>query len=795
MTEEAKRRLCIQYLQQESEEFCRYWVASSKNKSVFSKCNCCAWLSSPTKFDERDAIASFMLVWFDKSKTERQQTLIEWIRYTKELNYQRKFFTPLIDQRVDNAGAEAYTKKAKALSNYKICRTAIGFILDVSRSAWTTCCTALAKNQIPVHKSRNKSSGRGKQFNIFVKDALDEYMEEVATKAEEQSTRVVRDATGLVGLRDGEAGVLFLPPYMSKRKIYEEFCFKRGHLMTQTERGYTSTQVTDTADTILSWASFLSYWKKTYSHLRMGRSAEDICDSCHVFHNRFKFKAYRDQKKRDAMERAEEEDALLDKGEDSDMDDDFICRVVPSTPTKEGDEHCIAKFYGEEAYDEATDSFAPITVEDEDADDDNDLLAQATLHVKQANAQRDECNRKISEAEEDYAANKGHDQFRRCIVVDYSQNIGIPQVGKSQPGRSYYLSPLNVNVFGIVHCGIPGGTLDAFVYHEGQGGKGGDNVASMIMIYWRKQGWIQDVFADTFIPGQEVTVIMDNCPGQNKNNTVLRLANLLVQSGYFAKVNMLFYIAGHTKNACDRWFNTLKSLYRKSDIWTMDQLYRSLKTHNRITIHRIKEGDFKRYSAFLKLFYYNIPTGYCKLSHVFTVGRQYSSDSGEMMYIYTDKVPGTEEERKSKIRIERMAVKRLKPDGTEMTKEEQLGLLRSAVELESIPNPNIPEIKQVELYSKWRSIVPQRYWHLTCPVPTKIVIAKNKEKVNSKQRGRNTKKRALASSTSSSARPKTRARRKKKSAYEEELEERKLDDIFDAIEDTEVTVVGVRASV
>ena len=32
MTEEAKRRLCIQYLQQESEEFCRYyWVASKKN--------------------------------------------------------------------------------------------------------------------------------------------------------------------------------------------------------------------------------------------------------------------------------------------------------------------------------------------------------------------------------------------------------------------------------------------------------------------------------------------------------------------------------------------------------------------------------------------------------------------------------------------------------------------------------------------------------------------------------------------------------------------------------------------
>ena len=35
MIQEAKRRLCIQYLQEESEAFCRYWVASSKNKAFF----------------------------------------------------------------------------------------------------------------------------------------------------------------------------------------------------------------------------------------------------------------------------------------------------------------------------------------------------------------------------------------------------------------------------------------------------------------------------------------------------------------------------------------------------------------------------------------------------------------------------------------------------------------------------------------------------------------------------------------------------------------------------------------
>ena len=59
-------------------------------------------------------------------------------------------------------------------------------------------------------------------------------------------------------------------------------------------------------------------------------------------------------------------------------------------------------------------------------------------------------------------------------------------------------------------------------------------------------------------PGKELTIIMDNCAGQNKNRMVLRLANYLVKAGYFKKVYFVFYVMGYTKNACDRWFNMLK---------------------------------------------------------------------------------------------------------------------------------------------------------------------------------------------------------------------------------------------
>ena len=133
--------------------------------------------------------------------------------------------------------------------------------------------------------------------------------------------------------------------------------------------------------------------------------------------------------------------------------------------------------------------------------------------------------------------------------MDYSQNVGLPQFGASQAGPSYYYSPLNVYIFGIVDCGVEGGQLDAFVYTEGKGLKGGNNVASLLMIYLKKKGWL-----DEYHYAPELNILLDNCSGQNKNNMVLRLAGLLVECQYFERVNVIFWIAGHTKNAADRWY-------------------------------------------------------------------------------------------------------------------------------------------------------------------------------------------------------------------------------------------------
>ena len=80
------------------------------------------------------------------------------------------------------------------------------------------------------------------------------------------------------------------------------------------------------------------------------------------------------------------------------------------------------------------------------------------------------------------------------------------------------------------------------MYTEAEGEKGGNIVVSLIMKYLYKQG---------LLDGRQqykLTIIMDNCDGQNRNSHVIRLAPFLTMKKYFEHVCILFLVAGHTKN-------------------------------------------------------------------------------------------------------------------------------------------------------------------------------------------------------------------------------------------------------
>ncbi len=185
-----------------------------------------------------------------------------------------------------------------------------------------------------------------------------------------------------------------------------------------------------------------------------------------------------------------------------------------------------------------------------------------------------------------------------------------PCYNSKQPGCTYYYTSLNVFNFGVVdHShdygnGTIGNHMYCHVYHEGIGKKGGTNVASLIVKTLQDMNILKQ--SD---PGGELNIIFDNCSGQNKNNTVLKLALWLKEMGYFKQVNFVFLIVGHTKNVCDRLFNLLKHEYQKRNTFTMDKLIDAVSVSRAISIIRTKHNDFLNYDAHFKVVYNDKPIG------------------------------------------------------------------------------------------------------------------------------------------------------------------------------------------
>ena len=139
-----------------------------------------------------------------------------------------------------------------------------------------------------------------------------------------------------------------------------------------------------------------------------------------------------------------------------------------------------------------------------------------------------------------------------------------------------------------------------------------NNVASLIIKTLRKL----NIFHKDSVGG-ELNIIFDNCSGQNKNNTVLRLAAWLTAMSYFKEVNFIFLVVGHTKNAADRLFACLKTKYHKQNIFTFQEMVESLNRSDRVTVHTATPEDFLTYEKLLSTLFRPL-TGNIKKNHIFS---------------------------------------------------------------------------------------------------------------------------------------------------------------------------------
>jgi len=98
---------------------------------------------------------------------------------------------------------------------------------------------------------------------------------------------------------------------------------------------------------------------------------------------------------------------------------------------------------------------------------------------------------------------------------------------------------------------------------------------------------------------------------------VIKLAVWLAELGYFQKINFIFLVVGHTKNAADRLFNSMKKEYRKHNIFTFEDLVSKLGESDSVTIHQPNANDFLDYDKLLDGPYRKL-AGQIKKNHIFT---------------------------------------------------------------------------------------------------------------------------------------------------------------------------------
>ena len=143
--------------------------------------------------------------------------------------------------------------------------------------------------------------------------------------------------------------------------------------------------------------------------------------------------------------------------------------------------------------------------------------------------------------------------------------MDLPHCGQDQPGETYYYSPIFLYCLGIVD--VQTCILHAYLYPESAGKKGANNTASLIM-HLLKSKYVSHHQLHYNCPLNELNLIMDNCGGQNKKNTIIKMCAYIVEAGWFNKVNIIFLVKGHTKNHCDRNFNLLKLEWHKRNVYT-----------------------------------------------------------------------------------------------------------------------------------------------------------------------------------------------------------------------------------
>lgn len=146
------------------------------------------------------------------------------------------------------------------------------------------------------------------------------------------------------------------------------------------------------------------------------------------------------------------------------------------------------------------------------------------------------------------------------------------QCPKGKASVFYYKSKLNVYNFSIYD--INSKTADCFVWHEGLGNRGVNELGTCILRY------LQEISTN-----EEIDVIFysDNCPSQQKNKFMLSLyLYAVIYLENIKSITHKFLIKGHTQNEGDSVHSTIEGELRKqlktAALYTPDAFISAIRT-------------------------------------------------------------------------------------------------------------------------------------------------------------------------------------------------------------------------
>jgi hypothetical protein len=181
---------------------------------------------------------------------------------------------------------------------------------------------------------------------------------------------------------------------------------------------------------------------------------------------------------------------------------------------------------------------------------------ELAAHLRLARLCRDEY---VADTAEAVASRDGDDPCSH-VSFDFGQNLTLPHFA-DQPSLLYFLSLLNVMLFCVLD--EVRGVQTNYVYHEGEGAKGSNNVVSMLVDHFYR------------MPAQQrrrVVYHCDNCTGQNKNNAVMKLMCWLCLTGRAVWIEVKFMLKGHTKFGPDGRIGTIKKAFKRRDAFTLEHI-------------------------------------------------------------------------------------------------------------------------------------------------------------------------------------------------------------------------------